>query len=212
MCLRDAEMSAMPGDLLFFRHNEANPIVRFAFGDEFSHTGIVCHINNRPYVLEAVSEGDLCAIGDCQEGVKCTPLSERIASYDGYVSLKQLDTVLSDDRKVALANYALRSRACTFCSYTHDKSILAVVAKCALGRHHDMQDCTVCSAFVARALKCLRLLSAQKMDICDACFRPQTIHAMVDDPTSLASGIRYGETCDILNPYFYAHHSCASMC
>lgn len=137
--------TAQTGDLILFRANDGNALVRLY--TPFTHVGMVVvetHGGKKTYVLETHRRGDVNP-SDIVGGVQMYDLAERISRYDGRVCYARLKRPLTDGQRLAMLDLAYRYRNVPY----HEAYVRHYVSHCMLGIGPGKTDETMfCSEFI----------------------------------------------------------------
>jgi hypothetical protein len=90
------------GDILLFRHNNANSLLKYILSGKITHVGMVYENEetNKKYILEATGYGNVNEITHgLSEKVYIFPLKARMESYNGKVRVLKLNKILNKERK-----------------------------------------------------------------------------------------------------------------
>jgi hypothetical protein len=185
------------GDLLLFKHRYMNPYVRLIFGDEFSHVGVVLEKDDGLYICEAVGEKSLYKLGDITDGIKISPLANRLKTYEGIVCVKTLNKPLSRKMKKLLNSYCVDNLNTKFCYFTSLHRIIIDTIKCTFNKKAE-PSCASCSSFIKRLFINANLIDDKRLNI-PYCSRPQLIPEILD--SNLKFGYKYRELIEIKFDY-----------
>lgn len=179
------------GDIILFRHDSINYFHMLTTGDEFSHIGIVCEYSGKLCLLEAVMEDDLKILGNAYGGANISPLKERLATYDGYVCVRNLNKHLSAQQINAITAYYKKQLNNNFCDDIV-KYFTKVAFRCLFTDEHS-DKCLFCSKFV---LDILKEIGISKVDATH-CYRPASIDKLLNDDI-MVDGYYYDEPVDVI--------------
>lgn len=134
--------TAQTGDLILFRANEGNVLVRLY--TPFTHVGMVVDHGGKTYVLETHRRGDVNP-SDIFGGVKMYDLAERVSRYDGRVFYARLKRPLTDGQRLAMLDLAYMYRNVPY----HEAYVRHYISHCILGISPGKTDETMfCSEFI----------------------------------------------------------------
>lgn len=177
------------GDLLLFKHDAMNPFLKYMFGDEFSHIGIVLEKDGELYICEGVGSGDLYKLDKREKGLKIVDLEDRLKTYEGHVCVRKLNKPMTPKMKILFKKYCDDNMKTDFC-YLYDLKKNIMDSLMCMVNIKDEPKCISCSSFIIRLLKYINLIDDKKFNT-PYCYRPQKIHDVLD--SSLNFGYKYND-------------------
>ena len=183
------------GDILLFRSAWPNWPVKYIFGDEFTHSGIVYKDSktNIPYIVEAVGGSDYFQLGEKVKNIKIVPAYTRLKTYSGIVCLKKLNKPLDKDRYNKFTNLIDEYKNYKF----QIPSLYDIVTKCILliDSKSDLEktESVFCSMLTAKIINELEIV---KLTTTDYCMRPECFVDMYKH-SRFIDGYGYEDLCRI---------------
>jgi hypothetical protein len=170
-----------------------NPFLKYIFGDEFSHIGIILEKDGALYICEGVGKKDLYKLDDRTKGIKINDLEDRLKTYEGIICVRHLNKQLTHKMKILFKNYCEDSTKTDFCYLYDFQQNIYDIFTCIINQKVE-PSCVSCSSFLIKLLKHVNLIDGKKFGT-PYCYRPQIINDQMN--SELNFGYEYDELMEI---------------